>query len=135
MSHGSDTQERTITAPPVNPENTAFYEAAREGKLLVGKCGECGECHYYPRLICPHCFSDKVQWVPAKGTGVIYSHSTLRRGVPVPYTVAYVTLDEGVSMMSNIVDCDPDQLSIGDRVRLVFKAAEDGTAVPMFSPV
>lgn len=125
--------ERTIPAPLSNPENARYYEAAKEGKLLVGKCNDCGEYHFYPRMICPHCFSDKIEWVPAKGTGVVYSHSTMRRGAPVPYTLAYVTLDEGVSMMTNIVDCDPDELSIGERVRLVFKPAEDGSAVPMFT--
>ena len=125
--------ERKIPAPLINPENARYYEAAKEDKLLVGKCDDCGEYHFYPRMICPHCFSDRIEWVSAKGTGVIYSHSTMRRGAPAPYTLAYVTLDEGVTMMTNIVDCDPDTLGIGERVRLVFKPAEDGSAVPMFT--
>ena len=128
-------EERIITAPPVNPENERYFQAAKEGVLLVGKCNDCGEFHFYPRVLCPHCNSDKTEWVPAKGTGVIYSYSTMRRGAPLPYTIAYVTLDEGVSMMTNIVDCDPDSLKIGDRVKVVFNNAEDGTAVPMFAPV
>lgn len=127
------TAERIVTAPPVNPENERYFAAAKEGVLLVGKCNDCSEYHFYPRLICPHCNSDHTEWVPAKGTGVIYSHSTMRRGVTVPYTIAYVTLDEGVSMMTNIVDCDAGALKIGDKVKLVFKAAEDATAVPMFT--
>lgn len=126
--------ERIITAPPVNPENERYFAAAKEGVLLVGKCSDCREYHFYPRLICPYCNSDNTEWVPAKGTGVIYSHSTMRRGVPAPYTIAYVTLDEGVSMMTNIVDCDVDAIKIGDKVKVVFKNAEDGTAVPMFAP-
>ena len=126
--------QRQIPAPLINPESARFFDAARKGSLLVGKCHECGEYHFYPRVLCPHCFSERTEWVPAKGTGVIYSYSTLRRGVPVPYTIAYVTLDEGVSMMTNIVDCDPDTLKIGAPVRLVFKTAEDGTPVPMFTP-
>ena len=125
--------ERTIQAPLLNPENERYFTAAKEGVLLVGKCNDCSEYHFYPRLICPHCNSDKTEWVPAKGTGVIYTYSTMRRGTPVPYTIAYVTLDEGVSIMSNIVDCDPDSLKIGDKVELVFKTAEDGTAIPMFT--
>ncbi|UCH48713.1 MAG: Zn-ribbon domain-containing OB-fold protein [Betaproteobacteria bacterium] len=127
-------EERTIASPPVNPENERYFQAAKEGVLLVGKCNDCSEYHFYPRLICPHCNSDRTDWVPAKGTGVIYSYSTMRRGVRVPYTIAYVTLDEGVSMMTNIIDCDPDSLKIGDKVKLVFKSAEDGTAIPMFTP-
>ncbi len=127
------TAERTIQAPLLNPENERFFAAAKEGLLLVGKCSDCSEYHFYPRLLCPHCFSDRTEWVPAKGTGVLYSFSTMRRGVPVPYTIAYVTLDEGVSMMTNIVDCDPDSLKVGDKVKLVFRNAEDRTAVPMFT--
>lgn len=127
--------ERLIPAPLVNPESARFYDAARKGVLLVGKCHECGEYHFYPRVLCPHCFSDRTEWIPAKGSGVIYTYSTLHRGVPVPYTIAYVTLDEGVSMMTNLVDCDPASLRIGARVRVVFKPAEDGTPVAMFTPV
>jgi uncharacterized OB-fold protein len=123
----TDKPERQIAAPPLNPENERYFEAAKEGKLLVGKY------HFYPRVLCPHCFSDKTEWVPAKGTGVIYSYSTMRRGAPVPYTIAYVTLDEGVSMMTNIVDCDTDAIKIGDKVRLLFKSAEDGASVPVFT--
>ena len=126
--------ERTITAPPVNPENARYFEAARKGVLLIGKCKDCGEYHFYPRALCPHCLSDQTEWVPAKGSGTVYTYSTMRRGVPAPYTIAYVTLDEGVSMMTNLVDCDADAINIGDKVRLVFKSAEDGTPVPMFTP-
>ncbi|KPK56103.1 MAG: DNA-binding protein [Thiotrichales bacterium SG8_50] len=131
----TNVEERTITAPPANPENARYFEAAGKGVLLVGKCNDCGEYHFYPRVMCPHCFSDQTEWVSAKGSGTVYTYSTMRRGVPAPYTIAYVTLDEGVSMMTNIVDCDTDALRIGDRVRLVFKTAEDGTAVPMFTRV
>ncbi len=129
----TDDRERQFAAPPVNPENERYFEAAKGGKLLVGKCNDCSEYHFYPRLLCPYCFSDKTEWVPAKGTGMIYSYSTMRRGVPVPYTIAYVTLDEGVSMMTNIVDCDTDAIKIGDKVQLIFKPAEDGTPVPLFT--
>jgi uncharacterized OB-fold protein len=57
------------------------------------------------------------------------------RRVPVPYALAYVTLDEGVTMMTNIVDCDLDKIKIGQAVRLVFKPSEGGPPVPMFTPV
>ena len=56
------------------------------------------------------------------------------RRVAVPYAIAYVTLEEGVSMMTNIVDCDLDALRIGQPVRVVFKATEGGPPVPMFTP-
>ena len=125
--------ERIIQPPLLNPENERYFEAAKEGVLLIGKCNECGDTHFYPRMLCPHCNSDRIEWIPAKGTGVVYTYSTMQSGVPVPYTIAYVTLDEGVSMMTNIVDCDTDALNIGDKVKLVFKMAEDGTSLPMFT--
>jgi len=121
-----------IPAPPINPENRAFFDAAREGRLLLGKCSSCGGIHYYPRAICPFCFNDKIQWMAAKGKGTLYSYSVMRR-VAEPYAIAYVTLDEGVTMLTNMVDCDLDRLKIGDAVRVVFKAAEGGEMIPMFT--
>ena len=120
-----------IPSPPVNPESKAFFDAAREGKLLLGKCSACKDLHYYPRAICPFC-SGKTELVAAKGTGKIYSYSVMRR-VAEPYAIAYVTLDEGVTMLTNMVDCDLDRLRIGDAVRLVFKAADGGEMIPMFT--
>ena len=127
-------QERKIPAPALNAENRAFFDAAAQGKLLVKYCAACGEYHHYPRAICPHCFSDRTEWREAKGTGTIHTWSVLRRGVPVPYGLAYVTLEEGVSMITNIVDCDLDVIRIGHKVRVVFKPTEGGPPVPMFSP-
>jgi uncharacterized protein len=125
---------RTIPAPPINAENQRYFDAAANATLLVGRCHACRQYHCYPRTLCPFCFSERTEWVPAAGTGTIYSYSTLHRGTPVPYTIAYVTLDEGVTMMTNLVDCDPAKLSIGQRVSVVFKQAEGGGKVPMFTP-
>jgi uncharacterized OB-fold protein len=125
---------RKIPAPSVSPENKAFFEAASQGKLLIKKCNSCGEFHHYPRALCPHCFSDKTEWRDAKGTGTVYTYSVLRRGVPEPYCIAYVTLEEGVSMLTNLVDCDFDALRIGMQVKVVFKPSDGGAPVPMFTP-
>ena len=58
-----------IPSPPVNPESKAFFDAAREGKLLLAECSACKALHYYPRAVCPFCASEKIQWVEAKGKG------------------------------------------------------------------
>lgn len=126
-------QERKIPAPEANPETKAFWEAAAQGRLLIGKCKACGKPHYYPRALCPFCGSDATEFVQAGGGGSVYSYSVMRR-VPAPYALAYVTLDEGVTMMTNIVDCDLDAIRIGQRVRVVFKPTEGGPPVPMFAP-
>ena len=126
--------ERKISAPAVNLETQHFWDAAAEGKLLIKKCSACGEPHFYPRTHCPFCFSDKTEWVEASGRGTIYTYSVMRRA-PIPYAIAYVTLAEGPTMMTNIVDCDLDAIRIGQAVRLVFKPSEGGAPVPMFTPV
>jgi len=126
-------QERKIVAPAVTRETQPFWEAAATGRLLVKRCTACGESHHYPRPLCPFCGSDRTEWREASGRGSVYSYSVMRRA-PVPYALAYVTLDEGVTMMTNIVDCDLDAIRIGQSVRVVFKATEDGPPVPMFTP-
>jgi uncharacterized OB-fold protein len=125
--------ERKIPAPPANPETKAFWDGASRGTLLVKLCRSCGQAHYYPRALCPFCFSDATEWQPAAGSGTIYSYSVMRRA-EIPYAIAYVTLDEGVTMLTNIVDCDLDALRIGQRVRVVFKPTDGGPPVPMFTP-
>ena len=127
-------QERKIQAPQPNLETHAFWDAAEAGKLMIGKCNSCGKVHFYPRAHCPFCFSDRTELTHATGNGTIYTYSVMRRA-PVPYAIAYVTLAEGPRMMTNIVDCDLDQIRIGQRVRLVFKPSDGGPQVPMFTPV
>ena len=127
-------QDRKITAPPVNPETQSFWDATAEDKLLIKKCTACGEVHFYPRTYCPFCFSDKTEWLEASGSGTLYTYSVMRRA-PVPYAIAYVTLAEGPTIMTNIVDCDLNAIKIGQAVRLVFKPSEGGQQVPMFAPV
>lgn len=124
---------RKIPAPRVLPESLPFWQAADEGRYLVKKCKSCGQVHHYPRDICPFCLSEDTVWQDSPGTGVLYTFSTMGKD-DAAYTLAYVTLDEGVTVMSNLVDCDPAQVRIGDRVKVVFKPT-DGHAVPMFTPV
>ena len=125
--------ERPITAPPVTPEARPFWEATARGELLLKRCAACGETHFYPRAICPLCGSDRTEWRPASGRGTIYSYSVMRRA-SVPYAIAYVTLEEGVTMMTNIVDADFDALRIGQPVRVTFRPTDGGPPVPMFTP-
>lgn len=124
---------RTIPAPKVLPETLSYWQAADEGVLLVKRCTACGTCHHYPRDICPFCLSDATEWTTAAGTGTLYSFSTMGQG-DAAYTLAYVTLDEGPTMLSNVVDCDPAALAVGQRLRVVFKPSDGGHAVPMFTP-
>jgi uncharacterized protein len=127
-------QDRKLVAPIPNPENAPYFTAATNGKLMLKKCRTCNEPHFYPRAICPHCFSSDTEWIEASGRGTIYSFSVSRKVGPTPFAIAFVTLAEGVSMLTNIVDCDLDAIRIGQTVRVVFKPTEGGPAVPMFTP-
>ena len=127
-------QDRKLTPPPLYPESEAFWQAAAQGRLLLKRCADCGEYHWYPRPICPHCGSDRTEWQQAAGTGTIYTVSVTRRAGPVAFAIGYVTLDEGVTMLTNFADCDLDTLRIGQRVRVVFKPTDGGPPVPMVTP-
>lgn len=130
-------EERTLKIPEQYPEHTEYWQATSEGKLLFKHCNECNEDHYFPRTHCPHCMSENVVWQEAVGTGEIYSYSVMRHGKP--YAIAFVTLDEKLTVMTNIVDCDLDSLQIGQRVKAVFKQSgkddNKGPFVLCFTPL
>ena len=124
---------RRITSPVVNAETKSFWDAARQNRFLIPVCAACGKAHWYPRAICPFCAGDKIAWRGASGRGTIYTYSVMRR-VKEPYAIAHVTLAEGPTMLTNIVDCDFDKLYIGQPVAVVFKGTENGPPAPMFKP-
>jgi len=125
-----------IPAPTIEPGTEYFWEQAKAGQLNVKACKSCGKLHWYPRTLCPFCMGE-TEYKPVSGKGTVYSFSVMQRGNPNPYCIAYVTLDEGPTMMTQIVDCDLDTVKIGQAVELVFKPTEgeDTPPVPMFKPV
>lgn len=125
--------DRPLAAPIVDPVTEAYWNAAREGVLRIRRCTSCGQVHFYPRPQCPFCLGD-TEWVDASGRGTIYSVSVTRKAGPIAYAIAYVTLEEGVTMLTNIVDGDLDALAIGQPVQVTFKPAEGGWMIPMFRP-
>ena len=124
---------RKLNAPEVTPECQPFWDAAARGTLLIKRCGVCEAPHYYPRALCPFCLSADTRWEETGGAGTIYSLSTMRRGPDAPFTLAYVTLDEGPAVLTNIAADDHDALAIRQRVRVRF-APTDGAPYPMFAP-
>lgn len=123
--------ERPLAAPFVDAATEPYWTATAEGRLSTRRCQSCGKLHWYPRPVCPFCQGD-TEWTTLSGNGSIYSVSVTRKAGRVPYAIAYIALDEGVTLLSNIVDCDLDTLAIGQRVQVCFKPAEDGHMVPMF---
>jgi len=125
---------RKFRAPDVNPESKPFWDAAADGKLMLKHCTACGEKHYYPRSICPSCGSDKTEWFQSSGKGAIYTLSTMRRGANAPYTLAWVMLDDGPAMVTNIDTDNHDALAIDQRVIVKFVASDGGAPYPLFTP-
>jgi hypothetical protein len=126
--------------PEVTPESEPYWRAASEGRLLLRECDDCGLVYHYPRALCPDCLSEDVAWREAAGTGEVYSYATSPSvaGWPdedLPLVVAYVELDEGPRVMTN-VDAEPDAVEVGTRVRARFvETEENDVAVPVFEPV
>jgi uncharacterized OB-fold protein len=125
--------ERAIPAPIPDPTTKPFWDAAREGRLMIGRCRDTGRHFFPPRGVSPFTLSTEVEMVPASGRGTIYSFTVMR--VATPYAPAMVELAEGPRVFTNIVDGDFAELRIGMAVRLVWKQTEgDGPPVPMFAP-
>ncbi|WP_084265282.1 Zn-ribbon domain-containing OB-fold protein [Actinomadura macra] len=125
--------------PVVNPDTEKFWKAAAEGTFLGKRCDDCGEAIWYPRPICPFCHSMNTRWEAFTGRGVVYSYSVVHRAAGewkgvTPYVLAYVELEEGPRVMTNIVDCDVEQVRIGDAVEVVFEDTGNGSALPRFRP-
>jgi uncharacterized OB-fold protein len=125
--------------PDVTPETTAFWEATARGTLLLPRCAHCDRVFWYPRAVCPSCGNLDVTWVPASGRGSVYSFTVIRRAVPpydaaAPFVVAYVELDEGVRILTNVVECESDEVEIGMPVEVVFHDTGEGRALYRFRP-
>ena len=130
-----DIMTRDIPVPAVTVETKPFWDAAAEGRFLIKRCTACGEAHWYPRALCPFCFSDETVWEESPGEGVIYSYSVMRRSPSGPFAIGYVTLNEGPAVLTNFLGVAPEALSIGQKVKVKFQPTEGGPPVPVFTPV
>ncbi|MFF4767327.1 Zn-ribbon domain-containing OB-fold protein [Streptomyces sp. NPDC001255] len=137
---GTTARQARADLPTVEAETRPYWEAAAEGRLLIARCGDCGAVHHYPRVMCPGCWSESITAVEALGTGTVYTYSTVHvNDLPpfkerLPYVAALVELTEGPRVMTNIVDCAPEDVSIGMPVRAVFEAIDEGVHAVYFRP-
>jgi len=119
-------------APQKNHETAAFWNGCLSSQLLLPRCDACGELIWYPRRFCPFCGSTDVTDVALSGRGTVYSFTVIRKGVgpfrdAAPYVLAYIELEEGPRIQSNIVGVDPETVHIGQRVEVVFEPVLDPT--------
>ncbi len=126
-------------APTVTQANAAFWAATAEGRFQLQRCNECDTVLWFPRRHCPSCWTENVSTFDASGKGVIYSFTVIRKGAMAykesgPFVVAYVELAEGPRVMTNIVDCDVETVTVGMPVEVVFHDTGQGNALYRFRP-
>ena len=126
--------------PPTTEVSEPFWQATRDRRLIMQWCRPCERVVFYPRELCPGCLGSDLEWRDSPGTATVYAFSVhYRTGSPemmdrTPYVVALVDLDEGARMMTNIVGCDPDDVTVGMGVRVTWEQLSDGRHLPLFEP-
>jgi uncharacterized protein len=124
------------------PDNASrhYWQSAAEGRLVMQRCTSCGVHQFYPRAMCVSCGGD-TEWVDASGRGTLHTFTIIRQNrspafaALSPYAVGIVELDEGVRMMSNIVECDVEQLEVGMALEVLLLQAADDVGLPFWRPV
>jgi uncharacterized OB-fold protein len=124
--------------PEPTPLSRAFWEAASTGVLAIQRCRNCDAYEWTPQVACSRCYTETLTWVPVSGRGTVYSFSVVHRpqtsDFEAPYVVAIVELEEGVRMLTDLVDVDAAQVHIGQPVEVAFDE-ETPVALYHFKPV
>jgi hypothetical protein len=128
---------------PITPEAKPYWEGLRQGKLMLPRCQACGRAFFYPRVICPFCASDRIEWIQATGRGRLYAfeiaYQTFNKAFKVrtPCVLAMVELEEGPRLMSNLIGVEPDPRHVrcDMPVEVTFEKLTDEITLPLFRPV
>jgi len=126
--------------PHIDEEMRPWWEAAQRHELYIQKCRDCGDLRFHPRALCTSCMSSQVEWVKCSGRGKIYTFTiTNQNGSAgfrdsLPYVLAWVELEEGVKLLTNIVDCPPDRVKIDMPVAAVFDDVTPEVTLVKFRP-
>lgn len=136
----SAASEVSLFEPPASEAAAPFWEATRRGELVLPWCTTCRRPFWYPREVCPICLGVAIEWRPAGGAGEVYAVSVQHRAGPGrdpadgPYAVALVDLAEGVRVMTNVVGCPPEDVTVGMAVRVTWQPLSDGRKLPQMTP-
>ncbi|PRA24815.1 Zn-ribbon domain-containing OB-fold protein [Pseudomonas poae] len=120
-----------LTSPHITPESAPFWAAANHGQLLLRRCLDTGKAYYYPRDHSPFTGTTATDWIIASGNATLYSFSYSRRNDEA-YCIAYVTLEEGPTILSAIRCDQPQLLRIGQRLKVAFAPTPSGQKIPIF---
>lgn len=119
-------------------DNQWWWEAVADDKLLIQKCSGCGVLRHPARPMCSRCRSLEWGTVESSGKGTVYSYTVLHHpkfpGFEFPLTCVLVDLEEGVRLVSNLVGCDPSDVSIGMKVQAKVEQVDAATKLPVFRP-
>ena len=121
-------------------ETRGYWEGCGRHELVLQRCRACRTVQHRPRAVCATCLSSDIEHFVASGRGTVYTSSvTNQNQAPpfagsCPYVLAYVELEEGPRILTNIVGCEPEAVSIGMPVQVDFYDVEGGLAVPRFCP-
>ncbi len=127
--------------PSANIDSKPFWESCKHHAMALQQCASCGRFRYPPRSLCPKCHSESAEWHPINGRGRVYVSLVMMRSygpaweADVPYNVSMIDLDEGVRIWSNVIDCPPDEVRIGDPVALVYEDVTETVTLPRFRRV
>lgn len=129
--------------PKAQPETDYYWDKAKEHELWLRHCNDCESSYFYPRDICPHCFSRNSSWIQSSGKGTVHTFAIVHTAPDpsfkndVPYIVAIIDLDEGARMPTNLVgvEPDPDKISIGMKVQVTFDDVTAEISLPKFKPI
>lgn len=137
------TQEAPRVTPPVpQPESDFYWEKCKAHELWLRHCRACDQTYFYPRDICPGCFSRDTDWIQSSGRGTVHTFCIVHRGpnpafaAKVPYVPAIIDLEGGARMPTNLVEveADPSVIKCGMPVEVVFEDLDDKISLPMFRP-
>jgi uncharacterized protein len=126
--------------PPIDEESRPYWEALQRHELYIQKCRDCGELRYYSRAQCGKCLSPNTEWIRCSGRGKVYTFTVTNQNnvagfrESLPYVMAYVQLDEGVKMLTNLVDCAPEQVRIDMPVEVVYEDVTPEVTLAKFRP-
>ncbi len=118
-----------------------FYEFCAKGGLHFQRCSDCGAWRHVPRELCAQCGSMNWKWEPSSGRGTVFTWTVVARalhpafGDSVPYAPTVVEMEEGVRLLSNVIDVEPEALEVGMEVEVVYEAVTPEIALPKFKRV
>jgi uncharacterized OB-fold protein len=124
--------------PEPGRDSKPYWDALREGRLLIQACGACGKLRHYPRPVCDACYSMKVAWRQVSGRGRLHSwtvsHHPFHPGFKseLPYVLATVDLEEGVRMLAQLRGVASEEIAVGLPVEVVFERATEELTLPVF---